>query len=84
MALEVLTATHIKDGVWQFTCPIHSPLPFGSQSVSAPRQAMAALQKHMDDAHPGVTARLRTISQFSGTRSRIYTAPSNIKTSDLL
>jgi len=45
---------------------------------------MAALQKHMDDAHPGVTARLRTISQFSGTRSRIYTAPSNIKTSDLL
>ena len=84
MALEILTATHDHEGIWDFVCPMHKPLPFSGRGISAPRQAMAALKKHMDDAHPGATARLKVISQFSGTKTTTYTAPSNVPTRGIL
>ena len=81
--IPVLTAIHDKEGVWDFSCPLHDE-PWTGRFVSAPRQARKALEGHMDKLHPGVKARIRVSSQFSGTTNKIYTAPTEVKTKDLL
>jgi hypothetical protein len=76
--LPILTATHFNEGVWDFECPLHDE-PFRHRQVSSPRAAREMLERHMDSDHPGVSARLKIVSSFSGTKVTTYTAPTNIE-----
>jgi hypothetical protein len=76
--LPVLTATHFNEGVWDFECPIHDE-PFRQRQISSPRAAREMLIMHMDSDHPGLSARIKITSAFSGTKVISHTAPSNIE-----
>jgi hypothetical protein len=75
--MPILTATHDKEGIWDFVCPLHDP-PRKTRGIASPRQAPTIMKLHMDLDHPGVSVWLLVSSQYSGTRKTRYTAPENV------
>jgi hypothetical protein len=45
---------------------------------------VTVLKAHLDKMHPGVSARLKVESDYSGTKVSTYTSPANIEPGDKL
>lgn len=83
MALPIILAKHSSFGVWNFSCPLHDE-PWETTAISSPRHAVTVLKAHLDKMHPGVSARLKVESDYSGTKVSTYTSPANIEPGDKL
>jgi len=74
--METFTATAGGELGWEFVCPLHSE-PFKFFFVSGPNHALSVMKKHMDDSHPGIKIRLKSISG-EVTLNTTYTAVTDI------